>query len=97
MMGDQKSQDTLSARKKSNGGGAARIHRGCMCSSLKGSDSSTKCTPVSKAILDRLRDISFLDDINSVAMTAIRTKLPLCVRGNVVKRKKRCIVHQTAI
>jgi hypothetical protein len=87
VMGDQKSQDSLCARKKSNGGGAARIHRGCMCSCLHGSDSSIKCCPVSKPILDRLRDISFEDRPNSAAMMAVTTKLPDLVRGNHAKRK----------
>jgi len=35
VMGDQLSQDTHCCRKKINGGGAGRIHRGCMCSFLK--------------------------------------------------------------
>jgi hypothetical protein len=85
VMGDQKSQDTLCACKKSNGGGAARIHRGCMCSSIHGSDSITKCKPVSKQILDHLRDISFEDYPDSVSMTTIRTKLPPTKRGNGVR------------
>ena len=87
VMGDQKSQDNLCGRKLSNSGGAARIHRGCMCSFLHGSDSSTKCQPVSKIILDRLRDISFEDAVNSAAMASVDTKLPSDVRGNVEKRK----------
>ena len=87
VMGDKKSQDSLCARKKSNGGGAARAHRGCMCSSVCGSNSSTKCSPVSKPILDRLRDLSFEDEPNSEVMTAIPTKLPPTVRGHVTKRK----------
>ena len=88
VMGDQKSQDTLCGRKKSNGGGAARVHRGCMCSSLHGSDSSMKCQPVSKPILDRLRDVSFEDEVDSVSMKAVDTKLPTNVRGNVEKKKQ---------
>ena len=87
VMGDQKSQDTLCGRKKSNSGGAARVHRRCMCSSMHGSDSSTKCQPVSKPIIDRLRDISFQDQPNSVSMTTVDTRLPLNVRGNVEKHK----------
>jgi hypothetical protein len=87
VMGDQKSQDNLCGRKLSNSGGAARIHRGCMCSFLHGSDSSTKCQPVSKPILDQLRDISFEDARNSIAMTAVNENLPLHVRGNGEKRK----------
>jgi hypothetical protein len=59
VMGDQKSQDKLCGRKASNVGGAARVHRGCMCSSPHASDSSSKCRPVSKHNLDRLRDIVF--------------------------------------
>jgi hypothetical protein len=87
VMGDQKSQDTLCARKKSNGGGAARVHRRCMCSSMHGSDPSTKCQPVSKPILDRLRDISFEDQPNSVPMNTVNSELPHDVRGNVEKHK----------
>jgi hypothetical protein len=87
VMGDQKSQDTLCGRKKSNSGGAARVHRGCMCSSLHGSDSTTKCHPVSKVVLDHLRDIAFEDRHDSVSMTAAFTKLPMNVRGNAKKQK----------
>ena len=43
VMGDQKSQDKLCGRKNSNNGGAARIHRGCMCSFPHGSDSTSTC------------------------------------------------------
>ncbi len=56
VMGDQKCQDTLCGRKKNNSAGAGRVHRGCMCSAMHGSDASTKCQPVSKRVLDRLRD-----------------------------------------
>ena len=87
VMGDQKSQDTLCGRKKSNGGGTARVHRRCMCSSMHASDSSTKCKLVSKPILDRLRDISFEDQPNSAVMTHAAEKLPVCIRGNIEKRK----------
>ena len=34
IVGDQKSQDTICGRVPANGGGAGRIHRGCMCSSV---------------------------------------------------------------
>jgi hypothetical protein len=87
VMGDQKSEDTLCGRKKSNGGGTARIHRRCMCSSMHASDSSAKCKLVSKPILDRLRDISFEDQPNSAAMEHADDKLPPNIRGNVQKRK----------
>jgi hypothetical protein len=52
VMGDQKSQDTLCGRRKSNMGGTACVHRQCMCSSMHTSDSSAKREQVSKPILD---------------------------------------------
>jgi hypothetical protein len=58
-MGDQKSQDALCGRNKSNSEGPAWVHRQCMCSSTHGSDSFTKCQLASKPILDCQRDISF--------------------------------------
>jgi hypothetical protein len=87
VMGDQKSQDKLCGRKNSNNGGAGRIHRGCMCSFPHGSNPSTKCQPVSKDILDRLRDIVFEGREDSDVNKAIDTKYPLNVRGNKGKRK----------
>jgi hypothetical protein len=87
VMGDQKSQDTLCGRKKSYGGGTARIHRRCMCSSMHASDSSAKCKLVSEPILDRLRDISFEDQPSSAATEHADEKLPPDIRGNVQKRK----------
>ena len=88
MMGDQKSQDRICGRKNSNNGGAGRIHRGCMCSVLHASNSTRKCVPICKSVVDRLTGISFEDRADSPAMIAFDTLLPLNVRGNQGKRKK---------
>jgi hypothetical protein len=58
VMGDQLSQDKLCGRKAVNSGGAGRIHRRCMCSSLKASDTCSSCKTVSKSEIDRLVDIA---------------------------------------
>jgi hypothetical protein len=87
VMGDQKSQDKLCARKNSNNGGAGRIHRGCMCSFPHGSNASNKCQPVSKDILDQLRDIAFEGKDDSDEMKAIHTKYPRRVKSDRDNRK----------
>ena len=48
IMGDQLSQDTLCCRKKSNSGGAGRVHRSCMCSYLDTDNHKSKCKPLPK-------------------------------------------------
>jgi hypothetical protein len=87
VMGDQKCQDTLCGRNKSIGGGTARIHRRCMCSSMHASSSFAKCKLVSKPSLNPLRDISFEDQPNLAAMEHADEKLPPNIRGNVQKHK----------
>jgi hypothetical protein len=55
VIGDQLSQDTHCCRKKINGGGAGRIHRSCMTSSLHASTiRDGGCTAISKNVLDQL-------------------------------------------
>ena len=46
VMGDQKSQDTLCARKHANSGGAGRVHRSCMCSYITVDDADHQCVDV---------------------------------------------------
>jgi hypothetical protein len=55
VMGDQLSQDQHCCRKKSNSGGAGRIHRACMTSFVSAcSDVAAECTPLEKATVDEL-------------------------------------------
>ena len=61
IIGDQLSQDHHCCRKKSNSGGASRVHRRCMASffsmssSTSFSDGTSPCTEVDKGVVDSLR------------------------------------------
>ena len=55
VMGDQLSQDHHCGRKKSNSGGAGRVHRACMTSFVGACKSGhEECCPVEKHILEQL-------------------------------------------
>lgn len=54
VMGDQQSQDKHCGRKAVNAGGAGRIHRRCMCSSLAATCTSTSCTPLNKDHIEKV-------------------------------------------
>lgn len=60
VMGDQKSQDTLCARKHANSGGAGRVHRSCMCSYLTVDDSTHKCVDVCLKTIRRLTNSALM-------------------------------------
>jgi hypothetical protein len=58
VMGDQLSQDKHCGRKAINSGGAGKIHRRCMCSSLSACSTTKVCVPASKADIEKLVDLA---------------------------------------
>ena len=54
VMGDQLSQDKHCGRRAVNAGGAGRIHRRCMCSSLNASNTKSQCQAVNKHDIDAI-------------------------------------------
>jgi hypothetical protein len=68
ILGDQLSQDTLTARCKSNSGGAGRVHRACMCSYLTVDNPSHRCV---KVCADTLREMTLLATMSDVDLRKI--------------------------
>jgi len=63
VIGDQLSQDTHCCRKKINGGGAGRMHRGCMTSFMNPSEPQKDgCKRISKKVLDHLCESVWLHE-----------------------------------
>jgi hypothetical protein len=62
ILGDQLSQDTLTARCKSNSGGAGRVHRACMCSYLTVDDPDHNCVNVCSETLGQMTTLATMSD-----------------------------------
>ena len=62
ILGDQLSQDTLTARCKSNSGGAGRVHRACMCSYLTVDDPTYTCVKVCSDTLGEMTSLATMSD-----------------------------------
>jgi hypothetical protein len=62
ILGDQLSQDTLTARCKSNSGGAGRVHRACMCSYLTVDDPAHECVKVCSETLGGMTSLATMSD-----------------------------------
>ena len=71
IMGDQKSQDNICARKQSNTYSASRIHRTCMTSGLAAADGDINkhCGVVDPQVVDFLRDVALIPIEKTTAIT----------------------------
>ncbi len=86
VMGDQLSQDKLCGRKAVNSGGAGKIHRRCMCSSLSASCTADICVQVKKKDIDKLLEDQTIDQMEWV----VDNDLPL-LPGTVGAERKSII------
>ena len=95
IMGDQKSQDCVCGRKSTNAGNAGRVHRACMCSSLRASDGSVDniCRLVNAAVIEQLNKVALVPldtDVSGPAKT-IHESIPGTGEGK--RRKKALLDH----
>ena len=64
IIGDQKSQDYVCGRKSSNNGSSGRVHRGCMCSGIRGGDATdSSCSS--------LLNVDVVSELNKIALMNI--------------------------
>ena len=83
VIGDQLSQDTHCCRKKINGGGAGRMHRGCMTSFMNPSEPQQDgCKRISKKVLDHLCESVWLHEDEDRRQAHYTETFPLGGNGN---------------
>ena len=76
IIGDQKSQDYICGRMCSNHGSSGRVHRGCMCSGIRGGDAvHSSCSS--------LVNVDVVSELNKVALLSIDS-LSDSIRSSIV-------------
>ena len=73
VMGDQLAQDQHCCRKAINSGGAGRIHRTCMCSSMH--SHQLTCQPLNTSAVHKLNSFIHVHNNNENNIQALKTKL----------------------
>lgn len=97
VIGDQLSQDTHCCRKKSNSGGAARIHRSCLMSFVGAKETPQDyCKPIPKKVLDYLSAVVWQYEDVEKRNAYILEKLPP-VHTKKSKKKLSSLMQQRSL